>query len=228
MAGVLAAAISSYRLPPVVKTLIELKPPLILAGVTAAGKNTVCQHICTQDQNFERLITYTTRPPRGSEQPGKDYWFLDEGQMFEYVKRQVLMEAQNIHDFSYGSPIEGYLTIARRRLTPILTVDVNGAAQLSRLKPRLRPYFLLPPSFEEWMRRLGGRDFLSDGERNRRLHSAADEISAALADPSFVLVISDDVSQTAKDVTAGLVGSPASQAESRKVAEELQEYIKNQ
>lgn len=228
MAKVLSAAVASYKSPSVVDRLLELKAPLILAGVTAAGKNTVCQRICSQNQSYERLITCTTRLPRGSEERGRDYWFLDETQMFEYVKRQVLLEAQNTHNFQYGSPIQGYLDIIKRGHHPVLTIDVKGASQLSKLKKGLRPYFLIPPSFEEWMRRLGSRDFLSDGERNRRMHSAADEINMALNDPDFILVTSVDISETAKEILGGLVGSPASQQELRQLATELQEYIKNQ
>src|SRR5690606_22893551 len=106
--------------------------------------------------------------------------------------------------------------------------DVNGAALISKMSTNVRPFFLIPPSYDEWMRRLGSRDFLSDGERNRRLHSAAQEISVALNDSSYVFIVSEDLDKTASDIRTGLIASDASQRPLRELATELYDYIRNQ
>lgn len=227
MESVIRAAARSYRTPGAAVKLIQRYPPLVLAGVTAAGKNTAGRMIC-RDSSFKRLVTYTTRPSRGSEQSGTDYWFLSESDLFETIKQRTLIETQVIHDFVYGTPLEGYVEIVKGGQRVLMTIDVNGASLLSSSVGNLRPHFLIPPSYEVWMQRLGSRDFLSDGERNRRLHSAAEEISTALANSSFIFVVSDDVEQTVREVTGGMVASPESQRANRQLASELYEYIKNQ
>lgn len=227
MENILRAAARSYQTPDICRQLIKHHPPLILSGVTAAGKNTVSK-VLARDGDFERLITYTTRSARGDEVFGRDYWFIDEEEMFDRIKRRIFIEVQVIHDFVYGSPIEGYTNILHTGQQPMLTIDVNGAALISKMSANIRPFFLIPPSYEEWMRRLGSRDFLSDGERNRRLHSAAQEISVALNDNSFVFIISEDLDKTADDIRTGLIASEASQRPIRELANELYEYIKNQ
>src|SRR5690606_282854 len=126
MEGILRVASRSYRTPVAAKDLVRHQPPLILAGVTAAGKNTLSSILCESD-GYSRLVTYTTRPPRGKERHGTDYWFVDESILFEQIKRKVLLETQVIHDFVYGTPLEGYLNIVHSERKPILTIDVNGA-----------------------------------------------------------------------------------------------------
>lgn len=227
MAQVLAAAARSYRPPAIVSQLINQRPPLILSAVTAAGKNTVSKFICERDNGYSRLVTYTTRRPRSGESSGRDYWFLNDGQMFDQIKRQILLESQVIHDFVYASPIEGYLKIVNQNKTPILTIDVHGAALLGQINPSLRPYFLIPPSFDEWMQRLGSRAFLSDGERNRRLHSAADELSVALSNNNFIFIVTHDSEAASQEILSGMA-VPASQEPTRRLAKELHDYIRNQ
>ena len=222
----LKAASVSYQTPDIARQLLNMTDPMVLAGVTAAGKNAVSKKLMARG-DFERVVTNTTRPPRIKESEGKDYWFTKPDAMFDLIKRQLLVETEVIHDNVYGCSLEALLTVMRRGKRPILTIDVNGAINLKRIAPGIRPLFLIPPSYDEWMTRLGSRSFLSDGERQRRMHSAHLEIESALRGNDFTIVVNNDLDQTMSEILSGLGSDPASQSAPRQVAQDLFDYIKN-
>ena len=48
---------------------------LVISGPSGAGKGTICQELL-KDENIKYSISATTRAPRGSEENGKEYFFL--------------------------------------------------------------------------------------------------------------------------------------------------------
>lgn len=220
----LKAASNSYQTPDIAKTLLHLTDPLVISGVTAAGKNTVSQKLC-EVADFERVVTNTTRPPRVGEVNGVDYWFCDGNEMFDLIKNKQLIETEVIHDYVYACSIQALLTVRKRNKRPVMTIDVSGAMNLRRLSPDIRPLFLIPPSYNEWMVRLGSRSFLSDGERNRRMHSAHLEIETALRANDFIVTVNNDLEETVAAIRAGIGADPSSQEAARKAARDLFDYI---
>ncbi|MEM1009548.1 MAG: guanylate kinase, partial [Myxococcota bacterium] len=49
----------------------------VIAACSGTGKSTVCQHLLERSDQFQLSISYTTRPPRGQEQDGREYHFVD-------------------------------------------------------------------------------------------------------------------------------------------------------
>ena len=110
---------------------------------------------------------------------------------------------------------------------PLLELDIQGINELTQHIPHLEPIFILPPSFEVWMERLGGRDFMSDGEKTRRLHSARIELEEALRNKSFVLIINHEVDDTAHQIMTGVSSYAYDQPHNYQMAQELLEYLSN-
>ncbi len=219
--------VREYRAPESTRDIFKESNPHILCGVTAAGKN-VLEKYLVEHGSFEKVVTHTTRPPRPGEVDGKDYWFVDDSQMNSLLEQQAFIEAEYIHGYCYGVSSLAAQQVMNSGHTPTINVDVNGAAGLAKTIPGTRPIFIIPPSFSVWMQRLGARNRISDGERERRMHSARLELETILSNPSFIVLVNDDVSRSGRAILDGFSSNEMLQRPQRQAAQELLDYIKNQ
>lgn len=220
--------VRAYETPDEAKDLVTEFNPIIMCGVSASGKNSVNSQLVSHG-DYVRAITHTTRKPRQSELDGQDYWFIEDSIMLNMVHDQAFVEAQIVHgDRVYGSSIDSIKIALASGKRLVLILDINGAIKYSELNKEINPLFFIPPSFDVWMQRLGGRDFISDGERSRRLHTAKLELETVLFNTSFLIVVNEDVGQTVREIIQGVPGSQLSQEPRRKQAKELLDYIVNQ
>jgi guanylate kinase len=227
----LHGAVASYQMPNHAKELIASGKLLILCGVTASGKNTISNYLVKHGK-YEHVVSHTTRHPRENhgilEQSGKEYWFVSPEEMLDMVLQKKFIEVKAIHgDTCYGTSIESVESVIRAGYHPVMEIDVQGVIELVDIVPSLQPIFVLPPSYEVWMERLGTRGEMSDGEKSRRLRSASMEIQTALDHRSFVLVVNHEVEITAAELMRGLDTSVSAQEDNRKLAMELLDVTRN-
>lgn len=218
-------------MPAHAKELIGSGEVTLLCGVTASGKNTIANYLVGHG-NYEHVVSHTTRAPRENhgvlEQNGKEYWFVSPPQMLELVRQEAFIEVKAIHgETCYGTSIGSVEKVIQAGKHPVMEIDVQGALELTEAVPGLRPLFILPPSYDVWMERLGSRGFLSDGERERRLRSASMEIQTALDHPAFILTVNHEVEMTAAEIMNGLDLSEQTQNDHRALALELLDTIRN-
>lgn len=147
---------------------------VVVSGPSGVGKTTVCDHLLARPE-FERVVTATTRAPRGTEKDGTDYHFLDAATFDEWTASNRFLEWAEVYGNRYGSPRSGAETILAAGRYPLLNIDVQGAASLRTVGMPCKRVFLLPPSLEELERRLRGRGTGDDIER--RLDVAREEIA---------------------------------------------------
>ena len=134
-------------------------------------------------------ISCTTRAPRGEEEDGLDYHFLEKSRFEELVAENAFIEYAFVHGNYYGTlkrPIEEVLAEGN---TMILDIDVQGAAKVReyvRKLPDTDPMkagyvdiFILPPSIEELQRRLEKRGTDSRETIAKRVAAAEGEIARA-------------------------------------------------
>jgi guanylate kinase len=226
----LHGAVASYAMPDEAKSLATSSDLLLLCGVTAAGKNTIASYLI-EHANFEAVVSHTTRAPRLNhgilEESGREYWFVNPAQMLELVQKKAFLEVKAVHgDTCYGTSIASVQKAVTDGKRPVMEIDVQGALELTQAIPSLRPIFILPPSYEVWMERLGTRGSISDGEKMRRLRSASMEIQTALDHPSFLLVVNHEVNFTAQELIQGIQPDGRSQHEARELALELMQYLR--
>ncbi len=227
----LHAAVASYKMPIQAKELIGSGEVTVLCGVTAAGKNTIANYLVSHG-NYAHVVSHTTRAPRENggllETNGVEYWFVTNEEMLQRVTDEKFIEVKAIHgETCYGTSISSVEAVINAGKHPVMEIDVQGVLELTEIVPNLRPLFVLPPSFDMWMERLGTRGQLSDGEKQRRLRSASMEIQTALDHSAFVLIANHEVELTAAEIMNGLDKSFQSQDELRKLAEELLDTIRN-
>lgn len=225
----LHSAVSTYKMPDKAKQLIASGQLVVLCGVTASGKNTIANYLINHG-NYEHVVSHTTRKPRQNhgifEVSGNEYWFVSPVEMLDLIRKDKFIEVKAIHgDTCYGTSIDAVESVLNAGKHPVMEIDVQGVLELTEIVPSLRPIFVLPPSYEVWMERLGTRGNMSDGEKERRLRSASMEIKTALDHPAFILEVNHEAKQSAAEIMRGLDGSPLAQQENRKLAEELMETI---
>ncbi len=220
----LLAAVRAYQMPEAAVELLKANPPLILAAVSAAGKDTIAKYVI-EHSDYRRSISHTTRPMRAGEENGVDYWFVTEAEMLELISHQALIETQAVHgETVYGSSLAAYQQVVADGHRPLLIMDIQGVDKLTRRLPSLRPYFILPPSYEEWLHRLAKRGSMGAGEKTRRLASARKEIEYVLRQPHFHLVVNREVPVAAAEILSGRPG-PAAES-NRALAHDLLNRLK--
>lgn len=172
---------------------------LVLAGPTAVGKGTVSAYIRENYPDVLVSVSATTRQPRPGEIDGVHYYFVSDEEFDRKIAAGELLEWAQVHNsFRYGTPrppIDEALAAGKRVL---LEIDLQGARSVRRAMPEAVLVFLLPPSWEELVRRLIGRGTEDAAEQARRLETAKIELAAQ--DEFHFRVVNTEVSQAAREV----------------------------
>jgi guanylate kinase len=180
---------------------------VVLAGPTAVGKGTVSSYIRENHQDVLLSVSATTRKPRPGEIDGVHYYFVSDDQFDQMVATDELLEWAVVHNsYRYGTPrppIDAALSEGKRVL---LEIDLQGARSVRRVMPEALLVFLLPPTWEELVRRLIGRGTEDAAEQARRLETAKVELAAQ--EEFDVKIVNSEVSQAAQEVVE-LMDAPA-------------------
>lgn len=172
---------------------------VVLAGPTAVGKGTVSTYIRENYPDVLLSVSATTRAPRPGEVDGVNYYFVDDAEFDRMIAEGELLEYATVHNaYRYGTPrgpIEKALDAGR---SVLLEIDLQGARSVRESMPEARLIFLLPPTWEELVRRLIGRGTEDSAEQARRLETAKVELAAQ--DEFDHRVVNHDVAEAARDV----------------------------
>ena len=175
---------------------------VVVSGPSGVGKTTVCNLLLDRPE-FERVITATTRAPRGDEKDGVDYHFLDRPTFDQWIDEDRFLELAEVYGNRYGSPRAGAEAILAAGRFPLLNIDVQGAASLKASGLACTRVFLLPPSMEELETRLRGRGTDDAETVARRLQIAHDEM--ARQGEFDLCVVNDESSRAADEIAAALL-----------------------
>ncbi|MDQ8195552.1 guanylate kinase [Coraliomargarita sp. SDUM461004] len=156
---------------------------IIVSGPAGSGKTTVCDRMLSEIPGIQRVVTSTTRPPRGNEIDKVDYYFFDHETFKNKIKAGAFYEYAHVHSNLYGTlkqEVQGKLAAGTDLL---LNIDVQGAAQMKQtalndplLKGKVVSIFIMPPTIEELETRLRGRGTDAEDEVQRRLQVAVEEM----------------------------------------------------
>ncbi|MCP2030851.1 guanylate kinase [Okibacterium sp. HSC-33S16] len=152
---------------------------IVLAGPTAVGKGTVASYIRENYPDVLLSVSATTRRPRPGEVEGVNYFFVDDAEFDRLIAENELLEYATVHNASrYGTPRAPIDEALNRGDSVLLEIDIQGARQVRAAMPEATLVFLLPPSWDELVRRLVGRGTEDAEERERRLETARHELAA--------------------------------------------------
>ncbi len=171
---------------------------IILSAPSGGGKSTILGRVLASRNDIDYSVSYTTRPPRGVEQDGIHYHFVNEEQFHQRSADGDFLEQARVFDHWYGtsiSYIRGRLDTGRH---VIMDIDVQGAAQISATEVPYVKIFIIPPSMQILRQRLVNRGTDSTDEIDKRLRIARDELKYI---PRYeYLVINDDLDQAVAEV----------------------------
>lgn len=174
---------------------------IVVAGPTAVGKGTVVSRIRDKHPEVLFSVSATTRQPRPGEVDGVHYFFVSEDEFDRLVRDGEMLEWAVVHGVHrYGTPKRPIIDALKTGASIILEIDIQGARQVKRAMPESVLVFLLPPSWEELVRRLTSRGTESADEQARRLATARVEFDAQ--SEFDVTVVNDDVDEAADAVVS--------------------------
>ncbi|MCU1445110.1 guanylate kinase [Cryobacterium sp.] len=172
---------------------------VVLAGPTAVGKGTVAGYIREHHPEVHLSVSATTRAPRAGEVEGVSYFFVSDAEFDRLIEAGELLEYATVHNaYRYGTPRGPVEAAINDGNSVLLEIDIQGARAVRRAMPEARLVFLLPPTWDELVRRLIGRGTEDSAEQARRLETAKLEL-AAQGEFDY-RVVNTDVAEAAEEV----------------------------
>lgn len=169
---------------------------IIISAPSGSGKSTLIQKLMENKKlNLEFSISATTRPPRGKEQHGKDYYFLTVDEFRNKIAESGFVEYEQVYEGRYyGTLLSEIQRIFHNGNNVIFDVDVEGGINLKKIfGSQALSIFIQPPSVEELRRRLIGRATDSMEDIEKRIAKASQEMQrASMFD---TIIVNGDLSQ---------------------------------
>ncbi len=183
---------------------------LVLSSPSGAGKTTICQRLLESRADLGYSVSATTRARRAGEEEGRHYHFLSRAEFEARVAQSEFLEHAEYGGNFYGTLRSEVERIFRSGRHAVLDIELEGARQLRRTFPEAVQVFILPPSGDELVRRLRGRNTESTAAVRRRLDHAVEEL-AAVGEYDYA-VVNEDLGSAVAQVAAII------DAEGRRVA----------
>ncbi|HBB07858.1 MAG TPA: guanylate kinase [Bacteroides sp.] len=170
---------------------------IIFSAPSGSGKSTIINYLLKQGLDLAFSISATSRPPRGTERDGVEYFFLTPDEFRERIARGEFLEYEEVYPGRfYGtlkSQVEKQLAEGQN---VIFDVDVVGGCNIKQYYgDRALSVFIQPPSVEELRRRLVGRGTDAPEVIADRVAKAEYELGFA---PKFDVVVVNDDLETAE------------------------------
>ena len=151
----------------------------IISTPSGSGKSTLVNVLRSIVPNLDFSISYTTRPPRGSEQNGREYYFVSRPEFERMLAEDKFLEHAEVFGNYYGTASRFLDEAKRTGKDLLLDIDVQGAAQVRQKVAGAVSIFVMPPDRNILERRLRNRsqvDKVDPKVIERRLETAQKEI----------------------------------------------------
>jgi guanylate kinase len=166
----------------------------VVAAPSGAGKSSLVKALLELDSRLAVSVSHTTRKPRGQEQHGREYWFIDEPAFRAMVDRGEFFEWASVHGNLYGTSRTAIEARLENGEDVVLEIDWQGALQIKKIFPHAVLIFILPPSWDELRQRLLRRGEDGPDTIATRMHNAREEVAQAR---HFDFVIINSLFETA-------------------------------
>ena len=179
---------------------------LIFSAPSGSGKSTIVNWLMHEHPELQLYfsISCTSRPPRGTEQHGVEYFFLTPEEFRQRIDNDEFLEYEEVYaDRFYGTLKAQVERQQEKGQNVVFDVDVKGGINIKRFYgERAMSLFIQPPSVAELRRRLEGRGTDTPEAIENRLAKAEYELTFA---PQFDHIIVNDDLEQAKQETLRLV-----------------------
>jgi len=151
----------------------------VVAAPSGAGKSSLVNSLLQMDSHLVVSISHTTRKPRGQEQDGREYIFIDEPEFRKKIAAGDFFEWAEVHGNLYGTSRAAVERLITGGQDVVLEIDWQGALQIKKLFPNAILVFILPPSWDELAQRLTRRGEDHPDVIAQRLANARIEVAQA-------------------------------------------------
>ncbi len=177
----------------------------IISAPSGSGKSTLTNELLKSVPGLEFSISYTTRPPRGSERDGREYFFVTRPAFEKMIAADAFLEHACVFGDYYGTARRFLQDAKSKGKDLVLDIDVQGAAQVKRkILQDAVSIFILPPSRDELAKRLrrrsedekhveGAERRRSDEEREKIIEKRLGEAGREIANyPEYDYILVND------------------------------------
>lgn len=154
---------------------------IIFAAPSGSGKSTIINQVMSDEEeelNLHFSISATSRPPRGKEKNGVEYFFLSPEEFMQKIAQGAFVEYEEVYPGRYYGTLKSQVD---KQLAAgenvVFDVDVNGAMRIKEMyKDRALSIFIQPPSLDVLRERLESRGTEDAAAIEQRLSRAQYEI----------------------------------------------------
>lgn len=149
----------------------------VVAAPSGAGKSSLVKALLELDSHVQPSVSHTTRPPRGQEKHGREYFFVSPQEFDAMVAADAFVEWAHVHSQRYGTSKRAIEERMAQGADVILEIDFQGAVQIKNIFSNAVCIFILPPSWEELRSRLERRGEDAPDVIEMRMKNAAIEVA---------------------------------------------------
>jgi guanylate kinase len=176
----------------------------IISAPSGSGKSTLVEKVRQIVPGLDFSISYTTRPARGSEQNGREYFFITREEFEKMIREDEFLEHAEVFGNYYGTAKEVLQKARKNGQDLLLDIDVQGAAQIKGKLPGAVSIFILPPDRKTLESRLRNRSLDKENVIQHRLATASREIENYMK--YDYILINDRLDESVETLKAILLG----------------------
>jgi guanylate kinase len=192
----------------------------IISAPSGSGKSTLVNEIRQLVEGLYFSISYTTRPPRGSEQNGREYFFVARSEFEAMIRQGEFLEYAEVFGNYYGTARRFQREAEQTGQDLLLDIDVQGARQIKLKLPQAVSIFILPPDRNTLERRLRTRRLDTEEVIQRRLVTATREIEN-YAKYDYILV-NDRLEESVEALKSILLAERLRHSATQRTADDLE------
>ena len=174
---------------------------IIVSAPSGTGKSTIIGWLMREhpELNLAFSISCTSRPPRGTEQNGVEYFFLTPEEFRQKIDNDEFLEYEEVYAGRFYGTLKAQV---ERQLEAgqnvVFDVDVKGGVNIKKYYgDEALSVFIQPPSIAELRRRLEGRGTDAPEVIDQRIARA--EFELTFVDKFDTIVVNDDLIQAEED-----------------------------
>ena len=179
---------------------------IIVSAPSGSGKSTIVNYLMKEHPEFRLAfsVSATSRPPRGEERNGVEYYFLTEEEFRRHIKAGDFLEYEEVYEGRFYGTLKSQVDEKLAAgLHVVFDVDVKGGINIKRYYgDKALSVFIQPPSVEALRKRLLGRATDDMAQIEERLAKA--EYEMTFASQFDRILINDDLDTAKREAVAML------------------------
>ena len=153
---------------------------VIFSAPSGSGKSTLVHFLMEKDPTFGFSVSATSRPPRGEEKHGVDYFFFTPDEFRARIAADEFVEYEEVYPGRYYGTLKSQVERQLEQQNILFDVDVKGGCSLKKFYgERALFIFVQAPSVEVLRERLIGRGDTAPEEIEKRVSKAEYEMTFA-------------------------------------------------